>query len=192
MSGERGSGQWQEIGWEEAIAEVAGKVRDALADADSIYLNEGGFKDGGSVRFMDTLGSRSVIRSRLPSIGTATKQAALEQALGFNTVLPDFEHTKYILNFGANIMETALPLAQRLTDGIVNNRLKLVTFDVRMSNTAGRSDDFFPVFPGSDGIIALAMANVIMQKGSGEPGFHQHLDQLFQQTTGSGSGAIHP
>ena len=169
--GERGSGQWQEISWEEAIAEVAGKVRAALADADSIYLNEGGFKDGGSVRFMDTIGSRSVIRSRLPSIGTAPKQAALEEALGFNTVLPDFEHTKYIVNFGANILETALPLAQRLTDGIVNNRLKLVTFDVRMSNTAGRSDEWFPVFPGSDGIVALAMANVIMQKGLAKPEF---------------------
>jgi len=52
-----------------------------------------------------------------------------------------------------------------LTDGIVNNRLKLVTFDVRMSNTAGRSDEWIPVFPGSDGIVALAMANVILQKG---------------------------
>jgi len=169
--GERGSGQWREISWEEAIAEVAGKVRDALADADSIYLNEGGFKDGGSVRFMDTIGSKSVIRSRLPYIGTAPKHVALVRALGFKTVLPDFEHTKYVLNFGANIMETALPLAQRLTDGIVNNRLKLVTFDVRMSNTAGRSDEWFPVFPGSDGVIALTMANVIMQKGLANPDF---------------------
>ncbi len=169
--GARGSGQWQEISWDEAIAEVAGRVRDALTDVDSIYLNEGGFKDGGTVRFMDTIGSKSVIRSRLPSIGTAPKQAVLEQVLGFKTVLPDFEHTKYVLNFGANIMETALPLAQRLTDGIVNNRLKLVTFDVRMSNTAGRSDEWFPVFPGSDGIIALAMANIIMQKGLADPDF---------------------
>ena len=115
--GPRGSGQWREIGWDEAIALVASKVQDALGDADSIYLNEGGFKDGGSVRFMDTLGSHSVIRSRLPSISSATKQFTLEQALGVSFVLPDLEHTKYVLNFGANIMETALPLAQRLTDG---------------------------------------------------------------------------
>jgi len=169
--GARGSGQWREISWDEAIGEVASKVQEALADADSIYLNEGGFKDGGSVRFMDTLGSRSVIRSRLPAIGTAPKQAVLKQALGFNFALPDLEHTKYVLNFGANIMETAPPLAQRLTDGIVNNRLKLVTFDVRMSNTAGRSDEWFPVFPGSDAIIALAMANVIMQRGLANPAF---------------------
>ncbi len=165
-AGERGAGQWREISWNEAIAEVAGKVRDAIdVSVDSVCLNEGAFKDGGSVRFMDTIGSRSVIRSRFPSISNAAKQVALKQVLGVDFVLPDLEHAKYVLSFGANIMETALPLAQRLTDGIVNNRLKLVTFDVRLSNTAGRSHEWIPVFPGTDGIVALAMANVIMREG---------------------------
>ncbi|MDH5765506.1 MAG: molybdopterin-dependent oxidoreductase [Gammaproteobacteria bacterium] len=171
--GARGDGQWQQISWDEAIAEVAGRVQAAMDNSgrDSVYLNEGAFKDGGSVRFMDTIGSRSVIRSRFPSISNAAKQAALEKILGVDFTYPDLEHTKYVLNFGANIMETALPLAQRLTDGIVNNRLKLVTFDVRLSNTAGRSDEWIPVFPGSDGIVALAMANVIMQNGLADTKF---------------------
>ncbi|MCK5876217.1 MAG: molybdopterin-dependent oxidoreductase [Candidatus Marithrix sp.] len=172
--GERGAGKWQEITWEEAIKEVSAKVAAALDNVDSIYLNEGGFKDGGAVRFMNTIGSHSIIRSRLPSIGTAPKQIALEQVIGEKFMLPDLEHTRYVLNFGANIMETAMPLAQRLTDGIVNNRLKLVTFDVRMSNTAGRSDEWIPVFPGSDGLIALAMANVIVQKGLTDNDFISH------------------
>ncbi|MDH5572617.1 MAG: molybdopterin-dependent oxidoreductase, partial [Gammaproteobacteria bacterium] len=171
--GDRGAGQWQKISWDEAITEVATKVQAALdnSGADSVYLNEGAFKDGGTVRFMDTLGSRSVVRSRFPSISNAAKQSALEKSLGVDFVLPDLEHSKYVLNFGANIMETALPLAQRLTEGMVNNRLKLVTFDVRLSNTAGRSDEWIPVFPGSDGIVALAMANVIMQNGLADTGF---------------------
>ena len=190
--GERGAGQWREISWDEAIAEVAGKVQAAMdVSADSVYLNEGAFKDGGSVRFMDTIGSRSVIRSRFPSISNAAKQTALEQVLGVDFTLPDLEHAKYVLNFGANIMETAPPLAQRLTDGIVNNRLKLVTFDVRLSNTAGRSDEWIPVFPGTDGVVALAMANVIMQEGLANTQFidswtsysTNSLEQQLQQYT---------
>lgn len=165
-TGPRGSGQWEEITWKDAIAEVAGKVSAALdKGADSIHLNEGGFKDGGTVRFMDTLGSNSVVRSRFPTINNAAKESATKQALGVDFLLPDLERTKYVLNFGSNLIETAYPLAQRLTDGIVEQKLKLVTFDVRMSNTAGRSDEWFPIFPGSDGIVALAMANVIMEKG---------------------------
>lgn len=172
-AGARGAGKWKEISWEEAIAEVAGKVAAALdgSGADSIYLNEGAFKDGATLRFMDTIGSGSILRSRAPSISNPAKMAALEAMLGVDFALPDLEHTTYVLNFGANIMETAPPLAQRLTDGVVGKRLKLVTFDVRMSNTAGRSDEWIPVFPGSDGVIALAMANVIMQKGLADTDF---------------------
>jgi len=171
--GARGEGQWQQISWDEAIAEVAARVQTALDEngKDSVYLNEGAFKDGATVRFMDTIGSKSVVRSRFPSLSNAAKQTALEKSLGVDFTFPDLENTKYVLNFGANIMETALPLAQRLADGMVNNRLKLVTFDVRMSNTAGRSDEWIPVFPGSDGIVALAMANVIMQKGLADTKF---------------------
>ena len=170
-AGPRGSGKWREIGWDQAIAEVSEKIRAALDDPDSIHLNEGGFKDGGSLRFMNTIGSRSVIRSRIPGVGCTPKQTALKRSFGTTFILPDFEKSKYVLNFGANIMETAFPLAQRLTDGVVNSRLKLVTFDVRMSNTAGRSDEWFPVFPGSDGIVALAMANVIMREGLADTAF---------------------
>lgn len=170
--GERGAGKWQEITWTEATALVAKKVGEALAQGpDSVVLNEGAFKDGATLRFMDTIGSNAVVRSSFPSISNVVKETFLKQSMGVDFTLPDFEHAKFVLNFGANILETALPLAQRLTEGIVSNRLKLVTFDVRLSNTAGRSDEWVPVFPGSDGIIALAMANVIMQKGLADTQF---------------------
>ena len=186
-SGPRGSGQWKEISWDEAIAEVSSKVQAAVdGNPDSVVLNEGAFKEGGTTRFMDTLGSSSVIRSRVPSISSVAKQAVLKKTFGVDSTLPDFENTKYVLNFGENIIETALPLAQRLTDGIVNNRLNLVTFDVRMSHTAGRSDEWIPVFPGSDGVIALAMANVIMEKNLANVDFINNwtnttADELAQQ-----------
>ena len=170
--GARGDGKWAEISWDEAIASVAEGVVAALnSDADSIYFNEGAFVEGAGARFMDTLGSSSLIRSRTPSIGNSAKQTALKQMLGADFAYPDLDNTRFVLNFGSNIMETGMPLASRLTDGIVNNRLKLVTFDVRMSHTAGRSDEWIPVFPGSDGLIALAMANVIMQEGLADTAF---------------------
>lgn len=163
--GPRGSGKWMEITWQEAVTEVAGRLQGALSMPDTIVANEGGFRDEVMMRLLDTLGSRSLLRSCTPGLGSIAKQAALRQTLGVSFLLPDLEHSRYVLNFGANIMETAMPLAQRLTDGLVNNRLKLVTFDVRMSNTAGKSHEWIPVFPGTDGVVALAMANHILQKG---------------------------
>ncbi|MEO5345602.1 MAG: molybdopterin-dependent oxidoreductase [Magnetococcus sp. YQC-9] len=172
--GPRGSGAWREISWEAAIAEVAGKVSEALAQPDAIVVNEGDSRHSAAGRFLDTLGSRSLFRSCAAGLGGVAKQEALRRMVGAPFLLPDLEHARYVLNFGCNIMETALPLAQRLTDGLVNNRLKLVTFDVRMSNTAGRSHEWIPVFPGSDGFIALAMCRHILEKGLADTDFLQN------------------
>ena len=45
----------------------------------------------------------------------------------------------------------------------LNNGAKLVTIDPRVSNTAGKSDQWIPIKPGTDAILALAMANIIME-----------------------------
>ncbi|MBF0380833.1 MAG: molybdopterin-dependent oxidoreductase [Magnetococcales bacterium] len=169
--GERGEGKWREISWNEAIAEVGSKVVNALDNPDSIHMNDGAFKDGVASRFMDTIGSKSLIRSRTKSIGNNSKQVALKKMMGEEFIFPDLENSRYLLNFGCNIFETALPLAQRLSDSVVRNKLTLITFDVRMSNTAGRSDDWMAIFPGSDGIVALAMANTIMKEGLADTEF---------------------
>ncbi len=40
----------------------------------------------------------------------------------------------------------------------------MVTFDVRLSNTAGNSDEWFSPFPGTDGAVALGMCHWILAK----------------------------
>ena len=68
----------------------------------------------------------------------------------------DVENSKYILNFGSNAFEAHqghIPFATRIQNGRFKNGAKLVTFDVRLSNTAGGSDEWFAPFPGTDGAI---------------------------------------
>jgi heterodisulfide reductase subunit A-like polyferredoxin len=82
---------------------------------------------------------------------------------GYEMGIGDVAHSRYILNFGANPYETHflyVPFIQRLIDARVNLGAKLVTFDVRISQTAGKSDEWFPVIPGTDGMVVLAMAMV--------------------------------
>ena len=47
----------------------------------------------------------------------------------------------------------------------------MVTFDVRLSNTAGASDEWFAPFPGTDGAVALAMSNAILTAGAHDKKF---------------------
>src|SRR3989304_6312201 len=121
---------------------------------------------GATGRFMATLGTNTGVNHT--SICESSKKIGMQPTWGPDIETPDFSKTKFILNFGSNILEAAYfmnPYSQRVAEGLVDNGAKLVTFDVRLSNTAGRSDEWFPVNPGTDSIVALAMANVIMQEG---------------------------
>ncbi|MBP1715753.1 MAG: molybdenum enzyme related to thiosulfate reductase and polysulfide reductase, large subunit [Deltaproteobacteria bacterium] len=95
---------------------------------------------------------------------------ALGQSLtwGAEPLVNDAAKARFILNFGANPYENHeqyIPLSQRIIEGRMNNGAKLVTFDVRLSNTAGKSQEWIPVIPGTDGVIALAMAQHILRQG---------------------------
>jgi anaerobic selenocysteine-containing dehydrogenase len=71
------------------------------------------------------------------------------------------------LNFGANPYanhDQFLPMARRLVDARINKGAKLITFDVRMSETAAQSDEWYPIKPGTDAIVALAIAHTIAEK----------------------------
>jgi len=165
--GARGEGKWKRITWDEALTELAGKLDAALKeDPNTIMIKYGRNRTGGTIdRFMKTLGSATIVNHT--SVCESSKKCGMEPTWGPDIETPDFANAKYVLNFGSNILEAAYfhnPLSQRVTEGRVDNHMKIVTFDVRLSNTAGFSDDWIPVFPGTDGAVALAMGHVILRE----------------------------
>jgi anaerobic selenocysteine-containing dehydrogenase len=167
--GPRGSNKWKRVSWDEALSEVAGKIKAVIdkGTPNEIMFKWGRDRSGGATsRFMGTLGTNTGVNHT--SICESSKKIGMEPTWGPDIETPDFTNTKYILNFGSNILEASYfhnPYSQRLVEGLVDGKAKLVTFDVRLSNTAAKSTEWFPVFPGTDAIVALAMANVIMKEG---------------------------
>lgn len=87
----------------------------------------------------------------------------------------DFDNTRYILNFGSNVMEAHtnhVALSRRLSFALVDHNTKMVTFDVRLSNTAAKSHTWIQIRPGTDSAVVLAMCHVVMDeelyRGQGE------------------------
>ena len=165
--GARGEGKWKRITWDEALTEIAQKIDAAIKeDPNSVSIKYGRNRTGGTLdRFMRTLGSATVLNHT--SVCESSKKIGMEPTWGPDIETPDFANAKYILNFGSNVMEAAYfhnPLSQRMAEGLAENKTKLVTFDVRLSNTAGRSDEWIPVLPATDGAVALAMGHVILRE----------------------------
>ncbi|MBC7715953.1 MAG: molybdopterin-dependent oxidoreductase [Pseudorhodobacter sp.] len=165
--GARGEGKWQRITWDEAHDEIAKRIRKAMDEGkpEEVAIHIGRSRLAEEMgRFLNAIGSPSLLNHR--AICSSNKRAANYVSLGeTDWESGDFERSKYILDFGANFYEAhqgAIHTAKRIIRGRFNNGAKLVCFDVRLSNTAGRSDEWFAPTPGSDGAIALAMGNAII------------------------------
>ena len=188
--GERGEGKWKRISWDEALNEIAERLK---AVRESGRLEEFAFHQGRQrskdalARFLNAFGTSTQLSHR--SLCSGNRRAAnLTYLWESDWDLNDVEHSRYILNFGSNAFEAHqghVPFATRIQDGRFKNGAKLVTFDVRLSNTAGASDEWFSPFPGTDGIIALAMSRTIIEAGQHDAEFltqwtNVSIDELRQ------------
>ena len=79
-----------------------------------------------------------------------------------------------------------VPGAQRVQRGRFENGAKLVTFDVRMSNTAGNSDEFYMPRPAPTARSRSAMAHTIVSEKLYDAEFFAtgptaRIDELWEQ-----------
>jgi thiosulfate reductase / polysulfide reductase chain A len=168
--GKRGEGRWKEISWEEALNEIAFRLKGLQAQRqhhDFILRNAWDLSSNSLAwRFASAFDSSTAFHHAV--LESPNGAFAIHEVSGHSMGVGDVAHARYILNFGANPYESHylyVPFVQRLIDARINLGAKLVTFDVRISQTAGKSDEWFPIIPGTDGIVVLAMAYVIASEG---------------------------
>ncbi|MBI5182911.1 MAG: molybdopterin-dependent oxidoreductase [Nitrospinae bacterium] len=176
--GARGEGKWRRISWDEAFNEISSRLKSLI---DKGHPEEFIFQSTRDIttqdfarRFLNAYGTPNALVNT--DLGRENKRLAQELTWGAEIEVNDVAKTHYMLNFGSNPYEAHLlrtSFAQRIQEGrittVVGERVhhaaKIVTFDVRVSQTAGKSDEWFPIRPGTDGIVILSMANVIMKMG---------------------------
>ncbi|MGB9627552.1 MAG: molybdopterin-containing oxidoreductase family protein [Thermodesulfobacteriota bacterium] len=179
--GERGKGQWERIPWDKAYSEISSRLKGIHQSG-----KKGGFvfqsehpPEGLVKRFMDQFGKAMVIHE--DSLYWGNRNWGQWLTWGEERGIPDLANSHYIVNFGANPYETHefyTGLVGRLIQAKVQRKAKLVTFDVRLSHTAGNSDEWFPITPGTDGVVALAMAHVIVNDNLHDKDFIQKWTNL--------------
>ncbi len=116
-------------------------------------------------------GALSMFESR------ATLSRATEELFG-QAALPFFDlgNADIVLSFGANFLETWLsPLAYtreyaKMRRGNPKRRGYFIQFESRMSQTAAKADEWIPIRPGTEGLIALAIGRLVAEaKGGAMP-----------------------
>lgn len=168
--GKRGDGQYKRISWDEALADLAARMKKLRDEGqpEKFMYHYGRAKGSSSSLpkvFMQTYGSSTIMGHT--SICEGGKWVGQELTWGKHYDNWDFDNTEYVLNFGSSLLEAHtnhIPTAVRLIRAVVDRKVPLITFDVRLSNTAAKSTRWEPVRPGTDLAVLLAMNNLIMQE----------------------------
>ncbi|MFC7045566.1 molybdopterin-dependent oxidoreductase [Halobacteriaceae archaeon GCM10025711] len=94
----------------------------------------------------------------------------------------DYQNTDYIIAWGRNPLETfgGQWEAKNILDA-VERGATLVTIDPVKTTTAQKSDIYLPIKPRTDGALALAMANVIIEEGLYDREFVDEWTHGFEQ-----------
>ena len=164
-AGRRGEGAWTRITWDEVYVTLSQRIQNLMRNGRTEeWITDDGDRDPLLWRFCGAIGAN--VRIDRYSLKNSNRASAYHSMLQTPRVLEDVGRSRLILNFGANPYanhDQFFPMARQLVDARINNGAKLMTFDVRMSETAAQSDEWYPIKPGTDAIVALAIAHTIAE-----------------------------
>jgi anaerobic selenocysteine-containing dehydrogenase len=164
--GPRGAGKFERTTWDEVLDTFAAKIRNALIED---RRNEIMYHVGrpGADGYMDRVLQSWGIDGHNSHTNVCSSSARLGYALwsGADRPSPDHANAKFILLLSAHL-ETGHyfnPHAQRIIDA-KSQGAKICAIDVRLSNTASMADYWLAPWPGTEAMLLLAFAHVILQE----------------------------
>ena len=168
-TGAKGSGEFREASWSEALDLVEQRMRAAIAThgAEAIlpyhYGGSNGWLTEGALatRFFRRLGASNLDRTFCAAASTAATQGLYGVIPG--VALEDYTHAKLIVLWGVNPSATSIhlvPVIERAKD----MGAKLVVIDPRRTQLAKHADMHLAVRPGADLPVALAIANRLFER----------------------------
>ncbi len=191
--GPKGGGQWEQISWEAAIAEIAGRWQEIIdqygAEAILPYSYSGTLglvqMTVASARLWNRLGASQLERS----ICGEAAQYAVEATLGVRHSQPyaDIAHSRLIIIWGHNPASTAPHFMPHLKNA-QRNGCEVVVIDPRRTRTARGADRHLAPLPGTDGALALGLGHVIVNErlhdeawlNANTVGWPQHRERLAE------------
>jgi anaerobic selenocysteine-containing dehydrogenase len=181
-AGERGEGKWVRISWDEAFDTIERKfkeIRDQYG-AESVLFCQGTGRDvGGPISFLAyAYGSPNWVQLGLAGHSCYTPRlVAMFATMGDYAVLdagqfdekrydaPEWRPPKCIIVWGNNPVPTCPDAFHgHWVVECMKRGAKVITVDTRTTWIASRSEIHLQIRPGTDGALALAMANVIINE----------------------------
>ncbi|UCF57127.1 MAG: molybdopterin-dependent oxidoreductase [Deltaproteobacteria bacterium] len=191
--GPRGSGQFKNISWDEALKELTDRIGglrrqgkpEALAAVDGHPMRS-------SMalliqRLLEAVGSPNYVR--IPSVEDTYAMVNRIMLGSAGPVAYDLENADFILSFGSGLIEGwGSPGRMINAWGIwredpLKGKTKVVQIESRVSNTASKADQWVAPLPGTEAALALGIAHVMIKEGLYDTKFIQNYSFGFVDWT---------
>jgi len=171
-SGARGSADFKPITWDEAIAELVSRLNALAAAGDQkslayITRRRSGRRVGVAAELLSKFGAPPPIVFDV--FGDGVLRQANQLSFG-HAQLPtiDLARSRFVISFGADFLGTwNSPVAQSRAYGDMRQgrpgvRGAFVQVEPRMTLTGANADQWIPAKPGTEGVVALGLAHLII------------------------------
>lgn len=166
-TGPKGSGQFAPVSWDEALNDIANRLRAIAAkDPQAIvpysYAGTMGQVQGEAMamRFFHKLGASLLDRTICSSAGSEALAYTFGAKLGMRVEF--FAESKLIIIWGSNSIGSNLHF-WRIAQEAKRNGAKLICIDPRKTETAEKCHEHIALRPGTDAALALALMHVLIQ-----------------------------
>ncbi|MEE9500456.1 MAG: molybdopterin-dependent oxidoreductase [Candidatus Aminicenantaceae bacterium] len=184
--GDRNEDNWQAISWDEALAAVSAKLQQLRESGQShtvafVGKNQKNTSDELVSRFLEVYGS--------PNFFKFDKWAALKNTYFvsqgiYDLMAVDLKNTRLMLSFGANflsnwpnVMENQRIYGEKRAEG----DLKIIQIEPRFSIEASRADKWIPINQGSEGLLALGIASILIKERLFNQAFVERFTSQFNE-----------
>jgi len=163
--GERGGGRWRRVSWDEALDDIAARIRRAIREGrrnEIMYHVGRPGEDGFQERTLEAWGVDGY--NTHTNVCSAGARFGMALWAGYDRPSPDHANAKVILLLSSHL-ETGHyfnPHAQRILEGQLGGA-KVIVLDPRLSNTASKADLWLSPWPGSEAAILLAIASHLIR-----------------------------
>ncbi len=165
-TGPKGAGQFEPVGWDEALSEIAARLgaiaaRDPQAILPYSYAGTMGLVQGEAMagRFFHRLGASLLDRTICAAAGGEALVHTLGAKVGMRVEF--FAESRLILIWGSNSIASNLHF-WRLAQQARRAGARLVCIDPRRTETAEKCDEHVQLQPGTDAALALAMMHELV------------------------------
>ncbi|MBI4249410.1 MAG: molybdopterin-dependent oxidoreductase [Elusimicrobia bacterium] len=188
--GPRGSGEWKEISWDKAVRSLSEKITRARSGSKikplaALTRARAWDIQGEALRGLaDSIGKDNFFALGFPK--SEFPSDAYERMHGSRRVAFHMSRAKLLVSFGFDWLqsypspvEAQMAFAQ-LRRGPSGDRAEIVQIEPRFSVTAGKADQWVPVRPGTEGLLALILAKQLIANETYDKAFIHAQSRGFE------------